>query len=117
MKGTRADMNAAIVDDQAEDIELLCSYLSRYSQEHKTHIYIKKFTDADTFLKTVCRTAYHLVFLDNILECQKGIDEKCRHHAGIKTDKKRLPICEFHVLPGAEWKQFVTSADFLRDSS
>lgn len=66
-------MNAAIVDDSVEDIELLCSYLSRYSQENKIHIYVEKFTDADTFLNAVCDTAYHLVFLDIYLECMTGI--------------------------------------------
>ena len=43
-------MNAAIVDDSAEDIELLCSYLSRYSREHNVHMYIEKFTDEDAFI-------------------------------------------------------------------
>lgn len=80
-------MNAAIVDDSVEDIELLYSYLSRYCQENKIHIYIEKFTDADTFLDAVCDTAYHLVFLDIYLKCMTGIqvakkiqikDPRCR---------------------------------------
>ena len=68
-----ADMNAAIVDDSVEDIELLCSYLSQYSQEHKIHIYIERFTDADAFLDAVCATAYQLVFLDIYMEGMTGI--------------------------------------------
>ena len=36
-------MNAAIVDDSAEDIELLCSYLSRYSREHNVYMHVEKF--------------------------------------------------------------------------
>lgn len=88
-------MNAAIVDDQAEDIELLCSYLSRYSQEHKTHIYIQKFTDADTFLKTVCRTAYHLVFLDIYMECMTGIQVAKK----IQTKDPRCQIIFTTVSP------------------
>ncbi len=66
-------MNAAIVDDSVEDIELLCSYLSRYSQEYNVHMYIEKFTDEDNFLSAVCRTVYQLVFLDIYMKRTTGI--------------------------------------------
>ncbi len=73
-------MNAAIVDDSAEDIETLCGYLSRYGREHKVHIYIEKFTDADDFLEAFGDTSYHLVFLDIYMEHTTGMQvaEKIR---------------------------------------
>ncbi len=80
-------MNAAIVDDSAEDIELLCSYLSRYSREHNVHMYIEKFTDEDAFLNAVGDTAYHLVFLDIYLKRTTGLQI-------AKKVQKRDPRCQ-----------------------
>lgn len=66
-------MNAAIVDDSVEDIELLSGYLSRYGQEHKVHMYVEKFTDEEAFLEAAGGTAYQLVFLDMYMKRMTGI--------------------------------------------
>lgn len=81
------DMNAAIVDDSVEDIELLCSYLSRYGQEHKVHMYIERFTDERDFLDAVEGTAYHLVFLDIYMKDTTGIQI-------AEKVQKRDPRCQ-----------------------
>lgn len=80
-------MNAAIVDDSAEDIELLSGYLSRYSKEHNVHMYIERFTDEDVFLNSVGSTAYHLVFLDIYMKRTTGIQI-------AKKVQKRDPKCQ-----------------------
>ena len=80
-------MNAAIVDDSAEDIELLCSYLSRYSREHNVYMHVEKFTDEDAFLFVVVGTVYQLVFLDIYLKRTTGLQI-------AKKVQKRDPRCQ-----------------------
>lgn len=80
-------MNAAIVDDTVEDIELLSGYLSRYGQEHKVHMYVEKFTDAEAFLEAARVTAYQLAFLDIYMERMTGIQL-------AKRIQKKDPRCQ-----------------------
>ena len=57
-------MTIALIDDSANDIETLFSYICRYCQERRIHAHIEKFTNELTFLRSAKQTSYDLVFLD-----------------------------------------------------
>ena len=66
-------MTIALIDDSANDIELLFNYICRYCQEYKIHAHIEKFTNDLAFLREAKRTSYDLVFLDIYMQQTSGI--------------------------------------------
>ena len=66
-------MTIALIDDSANDMDTLFSYICRYCQEHRIHAHIEKFTSELVFLRSARQTTYDLVFLDIYMQQTSGI--------------------------------------------
>lgn len=65
--------NIAIVEDEAEEAEVLRSYFTRYSQEHGGTFTVTHFESAEAFLNRY-RPVYDLVLMDICLPKLNGMD-------------------------------------------
>jgi len=66
-------ISVAIVDDEAEQAQILASYLDRYRREHDVDFHISSFGSGLAFLNDV-RTIFDIVFMDIEMPYKNGME-------------------------------------------
>lgn len=67
-------MNIAIIDDFAEDRQILTKHLNTYMKAHRISFSLQEFSCAEDFFKVCVPSAFDLVFLDIYMTGTNGMD-------------------------------------------
>ena len=97
------------VDDEAEQIQILTSYLERYGQEHDTGFHISEFSGGLAFLNDV-RTVFDIVFMDIEMPYKNGMEAAAEMR---KLNTESCLIFVTNMAPYAVKGYEVDAIDFL----
>ncbi|MCF0146057.1 MAG: response regulator transcription factor [Eubacterium sp.] len=68
------DLSIAVVDDETEYQDQLCSNLELYLSESRIHANISCFSNAEDFLASLNKTLYSVIFMDIYMKDHNGVD-------------------------------------------
>lgn len=103
-------IRVAIVEDEASQADLLCSYLAKYSGEHGCKLSVSRYGRAAEFLAAAEGNAFDIVFMDIELPDGNGMDavRKLR-----ETDRRTLVIFVTNLAQYAVKGYEVRAFDFI----
>lgn len=67
-------MNIAIIDDAAEDRQLLSDYVTSYCKSHTIFVEVEPFCNGETFLAVFSKKKFEIIFLDIFMDGIDGMD-------------------------------------------
>jgi len=110
LRETGKPIRIAIVEDEPEQVNLICSLLKQYRQESGYNLSIHTFSDGDEFLDEFSPGAYHILLLDIQM---KRIDGLTAARKARSQDGRVIIIFITNIVQYAVQGYSVQALDFL----